>query len=100
MKGAHTINSGDDYTVIATDDDGDGVMDDVHYVHTIPRNTNGDYFGHQPEQTTRVESGHSVPAFNGGGSLPWKKIAIVCAVILVIYGLLTAYDYITYFFFG
>ena len=38
LKGAHIIESNDDYAVIATDDDGDGIYSDVHYAHIIESN--------------------------------------------------------------
>ena len=81
MRGSHVIQSGDSYTVIATDDDGDGFYDDVHYVHTIPGDNTSEESVSRPDHHDQARSGQSPfsQVASGAVQINWKAVGIIFA---------------------
>ncbi len=119
MKDAYLLDDRGNFITIAIDDFGTGTFADTQTVQVISRSQ--DYVivsnGHSTEYIHLISSNPFESEYNyssdlnnssycsndsgkshGFSKISGKKILIIILVILVIYGLITLYDYICYLF--
>ena len=99
----HPYTVGDNHGATRTgygDEDEDSYRDEnINFVlqnEEVLNNDSDNYQNPVAQQSHESNTIRSTLSGSGGGSLPWRKIGIFCIVILVIYGLITVWDYIQF----